>query len=240
MSQAYRVFVSKDNDSILEFETECEVEPLTEMDTPSLNVALNSESEAIAASVGISFDPNVFVQKCITNKKVSTNARAILTYLNDNVDSTVLRFTQDGRIFYQGKAIPGANLKKVLESLSSKASKTLEIGEYFLIVNLDRAPETVKASINRTKLQLCNIQSVTKPAKRIVNGPSKIYLPPGTSISKHNVEIKTARPVNIAQTRPATSVVTVKRGPALDRSYKPATTLQRRFNVPNKPWYKLS
>jgi len=241
MSQAYRVFISDTDASLLDFETSSEVEPYSKMNDERLIAPPNSESEAIAASVGISFDPSGFISDFISNKKLATAAKSILSYLNGNVDSTVLRFTQDGRIFYQGKAVPGAHLKRVLESVGSKGSKSLEIGEYFLLSNLTNAPDYVKSLVNASKLKLCNIKVDSQASIRKLQRPPKALRPPGPSpLVKTNFEIKSAIP-NVFRPSKGTllgGVVKSKARP--DMSVKLPTSVQRRFNVPSRPWYKIA
>lgn len=239
MAQAYNVYLSSSDPSFLDFEKITDIQPLTSdimpEDTPNLAKvpAIGGDTEAINSSIGIQFNADEFISVHISDRKHFSNAKAVLSYITSNVDSTVLRFTQDGRVFYQGSCVAGANLKKILESLVTKKSKALQSGEYFLLSNLVNAPDYIKSLINPNKLKLCNIQFefATKNVVKRLTAPA----PP--KANRSNMEVKTAAPVNIKppQSRPVIRTV-VK----LDTSKRAPTALQKQFNVKDAaPWYKL-
>jgi hypothetical protein len=235
------VFLSDSDLNILDFERITDIQPLS-TDTMSEDITAVSkvpalgETEALNASVGISFNSDEFISTHFSNRKVGSNAKAVLSYITSNVDSTVLRFTQDGRVFHNGSAVAGANLKKILESLVTKGRKILQLGEYYLLANLMHAPDYIKSLINSTKLKLCDIQLDYvghKVVKKIQTAPPKL-------LAKPNTEVKTASPFTFYpyQRKPLTTIV--KTPTKLDTSKRGLTVQQKRFNVKEKrPWYRL-
>lgn len=250
MAQPYNVFLSETNPNILDFERISDIQPLSNLNMPTEDltkpVVPSGEAEAINSSIGIFFDLDNYISTHFSDKKSVSNARAVLSYLHSNVDPTVLKFSQDGRIFYQGAAVPGANLKKVLESLTSKRQKVLNIGEYFLLSNLTKAPDYIKTLVNPAKLKMCNIQFdyATQPqVKRLNSRPPNISMSPSTlpGMPKPNIQVKTASPFTFYPNQPRTpSQPIAKSATKLDKTVRGPTPNEKRFNVKEQAWYKLN
>ena len=247
MAQPYNVFLSDTDPNVLDFEKVTDIQPLSNLnmaqDNPTKSVIPSGEAEALNSSIGIFFNLDSYISTHFSDKKNISNTRAVLSYLNSNVDPTILKFSQDGRVFYQGAAVPGANLKKILESLTSKKQKVLQIGEYFLLSNLTNAPDYIKTLVHPAKLKMCNIQVefATQPqVKRLNSRPANIYNPPSSlpGMSKPNIQVKTASPFAFYPNQKRPSQPIAKTLTKLDKTVRGPTPNEKRFNV-KEPWYKL-
>ena len=248
MAQRYNVFLSDSDPTLLDFERITDIQPLPEQlsmpDERAKSTVPNGEAEALNSSVGIFFNLDSYISTNFNDKRGLSNARAVLSYLHTNVDPTVLKFSQDGRIFYSGAPVPGANLKKVLESLTSKKQKVLQHGEYFLLSNLTHAPDYIKSLVNPSKLKLCNIQMdfANQPqVKRVPSKPTNIQNPPSMQSpgnSRTNVEIKTLSPFTYYPYQQRNVQPIAKTLTKLDKTVRGLTPNQKRFNVKD-PWYRL-
>ena len=249
MAQAYNVFLSETDQDILDFEKTSDIQPLTSstaMSEDRSNRAIASgEAEALSASAGIFFNLDDYISTNFSDKKGVSNARAVLSYLHSNVDPSVLKFSQDGRIFYQGASVPGANLKKVLESLTCKRQKVLQVGEYFLLSNLTHAPDYIKSLVHSHKLKMFNIQfefSKQPQMKRVPPlRPANVQNPPSTvsSLAKPVVEVKSASPFTYYPYQQKQPQLITRTSTKLDKTVRGPSANQKRFNVKEQPWYKL-
>jgi len=242
MAQAYNVFLSDSNQNILDFERITDIQPLSsntimaDDNTSISKTPAIGETEAINASVGITFNPDEFISVHFSGQKNASNAKAVLSYINSNVDHTILRFTQDGKVFYLGSSVAGANLKKILESLVTKKQKILQTGEYFLLSNLTSAPDYIKSLINPHKLKLCNIQ-FEYATKNIVK---RLPPPIAQKHAKPNTEVKTASPFTFYPYIQKPLVPVIRTPAKLDTSKRGLSASQKRFNLKEPhPWYKL-
>lgn len=248
MFRPQRVYIKENDNTAIDFDLFTDIEPLKNS-TAMLPTApiLDSQAESMGASIGSSFEVDHFLNQFYKNKKTVHKARAILTYLQKNIDGSVLRFGTNGGIFFKGGLLPDADLTRVLENLTAKKSNTLVNGEYYLITQLTSAPTAITSLINSQKLKLCNIQvayknkgppmSQTTPSSR----PTTAVLPPGPLAQHTQVEVKTAHP-NIYKVNVKSKAQNmIQKTPTAISKLKPnISTVQKRFNAKNSPaWYKV-
>jgi len=169
MDQPHKVFLSSEDFFTLECEIPTDFKPLSvamSEEKEASKFHQNESAESAAKSVGITFDVNSYVdQNTLIPKKLACTVKAVLHYLVAAVDKSVLKFSPDGKVFYLGRVVPGANLAHILVSLVSKKKAGMENGEFFVVASLTNAPDSLKALVNSKKLSLCNVQlqNVTKP-----------------------------------------------------------------------------
>lgn len=244
MFRPQRVYLDPKDTSALTFDLFTDIEPIKET-APMPAPVLNLEAEAMNASIGTTFNVDVYLNNNYNHKRTQTKAKAVLHYLTSNVDPSIVRFGTNGGIYYKNVLVPETDLANVLENLTSKKSKTLVHGEYYLITALANAPTSITSLIHPAKLKICNVQTQYRDKGPPVaqqtpnNKPANIVMPPGTTKTT-NIEVRTPNPFHYRPYLKA-PVAKIAKQPAGITKVKPAqTSVQKRFNGPKVPaWYKI-
>ena len=241
MAEAYEVYLDPQDNYSLTFDQGLELDRLPPPETmTSTDVHLNSDADSMAQSVGQGINVDRFVDQHIPDKSKQGNAKSLLSYLVYSVDSSTLRFTSDGQVFFQGTCVPEAHLATILQSLVNKKQKYIATGEYCLIMCLREAPDYIKGLIHPSKLKLCNIhlREPSQPKSYPAKPPKTLHEFGGPLRSSAKLKVVGAAPYPL-QGQPRQ----VKRQPPLDTSKPGVSNMKKRLNVykaePKKPWYTL-
>ena len=245
MAEAFEVYLDKRDNFTISFEQASELQPLVtqspEQEMASSENPQNSDAENMSRSVGqprLSVDK--FVNQYISDRSKQGGAKALLSYLVYSVDTSTLRFTQDGQVFFQGVNVPDAHLATILQSLITKRQKHLVTGEYCLLMCWGEAPDYIKKQIHPSKLKLCNIHmSHPTPPKHYPARPPKSSLGPvGRLQPTSKIKIVGAAPYPLRE-QPRHLL----KNPPLDRSRPVPPEQKKKLNVYRKeqakPWYTL-
>ncbi len=241
MYHPQKIYLNSQDKFSLGFDRVTDIQPLKEMSPP----ILNTESQAMNLAIGNKFEVDEFLSKHYRDKKSFNKARALLTYLTQKIDDAILRFGTNGGIFYKTNLVPDGDLVQVLQNITSKKSKTLVHGEYYILSSLTGAPTSLLNLVNPSKLKMCNLQTEYKtsgpPMAQTVPlaKPKKIPLPPGPA-REEKIEIKTANPFSFKpQLKPSQSSI-LKTATTIPKPKIPVSAVQKKYNAKAAPaWYKI-
>lgn len=243
MFRPQRVYLNPEDTNTINFDLFTDIQPITSdtMQTP----ILNNEAEAMNNSIGSHFNVDHFLEKSYTQKKSLSKARAVLNYLVQNIDTSMLRFGANGGIYYRNVLVPEAQLDKVLVNLVTKKNNALVQGEYYIVLMLLNAPSAITTLIHPAKLKLCGNQVSYKQTgppvaqKTPSLHPTKLLMPPGTS-KQTNVTVKTSNPFHYTPNLKPTIKNIAKQASQITKNKSNVTLAQKRFNGPKVPaWYKV-
>jgi len=236
-----KVYIDKQDKSLLTYDLFTDIQPLTTMPAP----VLNTEAAAMDTAVGVRFDIDRYLSSNYTDKKTFQNARTLLTYLKDNLDDSILKIGSNGGFYYKSTLVPEGDLPKILQNIVSKKSKTLVHGEYYILSCLASAPASILNLINPSKLKMCNAQiqyNLKGPpmgAAVPTPKPKFIPLPPGSS-KDNRVEVRTANPFNYKPNLQTKNPPILKTATTIARDKRTPSAVQKKFNAKAVPaWYKV-
>jgi len=244
MFRPQKVYLDKQDKNLLTYDLFTDIQPLTTM--PANAPVLNTEAAAMNVAVGSRFDIEHFLGVNYPDKKTIQKARTVLTYLNNQLDDSILKLGANGGFYYKSSLVPEGDLSKILQNLVSKKSKTLVHGEYYILSCLVSAPPSILNLINPSKLKICNSQmqyklkgppmGATVPAPK----PKFIPLPPGPLSKEAMVEVKTANPFNYKPNLPPKNPPILKTATTISKDKRAPSAVQKKFNAKTVPaWYKV-